>query len=100
MNNHSVQNLNKEEPRYCLNCNKLLPDDKYHLKMKNQVCNNQCRKELTAKTIEEERRTAQAILSRSRKHNRKCQVCGKPCYPNYFFCSAHFHQATGDIFDP
>jgi hypothetical protein len=59
--------LNKGEQRKCLNCGKILPDDKYHLKMKNQVCDNWCRKELTAKTIEEENRIAKAIESKNKE---------------------------------
>ena len=98
MNNHSVQNLNKGE-RYCLNCRKLLPDSKYHNKMKNQVCNNTCRKELTIKTNEEADRIAKAIAAKNKRHNRKCTVCGKPCWPNYFFCASHFHTATDSYLD-
>ena len=99
MNNHSVQNLNIGEQRKCLNCGKILPDDKYHLKMKNQVCNNNCRKELTLKTMEEERRVAIAIANRTKRHNRKCTICGKPCWPNYFYCTPNFHQVTDGYFE-
>ena len=99
MENHcSVQTLNKGE-RYCLNCGKLLPDSKYHNKMKNQVCNNTCRKELTIKTNQEAERVAKAIAAKNKKHNRKCRVCGKPCWPNYFFCASHFHGMTDGYFD-
>jgi hypothetical protein len=59
--------------------------------MKTQVCNNTCRKALTAKIRKREVELAEELeFFEKKKHDRKCQVCGVPCFPNYFFC--HLHQ--------
>ena len=96
INNHSVQNLNKVEPLKCLYCGKELPNSTRQQKMKNQVCNNTCRKALTQKNIAEENRIREAIKARAKIHNRKCTVCGASCYPNYFFCKKHFPKHDGN----
>lgn len=98
INNHFAQAPVEGVDRYCLFCGKVIPFDKYHNKMKNQVCNNICRKNLTAKINKEEKETEDWIKARSKKHKRKCIICGKLCYPNYFFCRAHAHQAQ-ELYD-
>lgn len=95
INNHSVQTLNKGEQLKCLYCGKVLPDSTRQHKMKNQVCNNVCRKALTQKNIAEGIRVANAIKAKAKIHNRKCTICGTSCYPNYFFCNRHFPKHDG-----
>ena len=90
--NHSVQNLNKERILHCLYCGKPLQSNRY--KLKNQVCNQECRKAYTQKTIEEENRIADILKTRQRRHSRKCRICGKDCFPNYFFCNTHLPKTS------
>lgn len=75
--------------KLCLYCGKPIPLSKYRLK--NQVCNQVCRKAYTQQLITEENRIAMLAKEGQKKHNRKCKVCGKDCYPNYFFCKIHSH---------
>jgi hypothetical protein len=95
VNNHSVQILNEGEVLICLYCGKELPKNTYHKKMKNQVCNNTCRKLLTKKNNEEAKKVSDLFKYADKKHNRKCVVCNKSCFPNYFFCHKHLPKYIG-----
>lgn len=74
--------INRETgKRRCLWCGK----DIEH-KRKNPFCGNTCRPYYTAWAKLEAERVAKEIDRRNKRHDRKCTKCGRPCWPNYFFC--------------
>lgn len=93
--NNSVQNLNKDEAPTCLYCGKPLKkvNKKYP---KTMTCNNSCRIKLRIKENIEVEGFKKSLV---KKHNRLCRICGKPCWPNYFWhphCRPHAYSIEDD----
>jgi hypothetical protein len=83
--------------KFCKFCGKQLKTAQ-QLKMKSGCCNNLCRKSLTKEENEESARIEELLRYATKKHDKKCRVCGKPCFPNYFYCPTHVPRIS-DPFD-
>lgn len=87
MSDDYVQMLNKEEEvPLCLWCNKPLVKRGGKSYPKSGCCNNVCRIKNTRRLNEEAEETKKMLDKANKRHNRKCRRCGKPCWPNYFWC--------------
>jgi hypothetical protein len=71
----------------CEYCGKVLTE--VRSKSSTRTCNNKCRVALTWERNKEAEETKLMLKAQGRKHDRKCQVCGEPCFPNYFWCFRH-----------
>lgn len=77
--------------RLCVICGKEVPKSRV-----GATCSNPCRKINTQNEIKEAKETQMKMIQ-ERKHNRKCIICNKPCWPNYFFCIKH-HAGKGELY--
>jgi hypothetical protein len=89
--NHTYAQLMNKDYVPCEYCGAPLPFAKR--KAVNKVCNNKCRIALRLQKEAEEKAywdNAYRAKNQSRimKGDRKCNTCGKPCYPNYFYCAS------------
>jgi hypothetical protein len=81
-----------EEVMICLFCGKVIPETKANRKKKIKVCNNRCRVLLTRQNMEEENRIVKIVSKPT--HKRRCKVCNKLCWPNYFYCTEHHYRIS------
>ena len=68
------------ETKLCTNCSRPVPLYAYDMHL--EVCRSSY-----IKPFDKSGKQRETIISReAKRHDRQCQVCHKPCWPNYFFC--------------